>query len=905
MSVLDKNQLSLLPSELWNLVSLQVLSLSGNQLKEVSVEIGQLSKLQKLWLDENQLKEVPAEIGQLSKLQKLYLQQNQLSTLPAEMWALISLQILDLRRNQLGELPARISQLTCLQELYLGGNRLILFPSEAGQLTNLQTLNVDDMPTLLTPPPEIVARGTKDMLAFLRELQKSSKRRYEAKLLVVGEGGTGKSSLSRALRNEVFDPFLSTTHGVEVDHLKLLESRITLNIWDFGGQQIYHSTHQFFFTKRSLYLVVWSARLGAEQGRLLYWLDTIKSLAPDARIVLVATHVDERGPDLNYPLYQALCPQLVGNLSVSNKLGTGLIELEKKLLDEAQQLPLIGQPWPMNWLDVEKVLLSRPEYYIDAGEYLRCCSTCGVEADIANGTLGNYLHDLGKILYFRDDYILSNLVILKPNWVTRAISRVLDDEVVSKAKGILVHSELPRIWATDDDGRAYEPYLYRAFLRLMEKFDLSYQIEAEMPGGDSTSSLVPLLLPHEPPEGLPPWPKKPSTGQSQVEMVYRLASVPAGIMSRFIVRTHRYTKNLHWRDGAILEYEGHQARVELNPMLRELHLIVQGALPQNFFTILMHTIDTILARFEGLTVRREIPCICHWGHEGEDACPRYYRYEDLIRRMQTNKYTIECHETSIEVEVPLLLYGIHSSTNEQVMKDIQKGQQEIKLEIQQGRQELKLEMQNLQQKVQQQSELIARGFTRQWNLEMQKLEAECPNTFVLTSGGSGEWNPRNWVSREYRMRLVCQHPSGPHRVGKDYSVRKAEDWWKTVRPWINHLVTFLKFGVPLGKAIGVVFDAMDVKPLQDSIDLMEEIVNDVPKFADEESMKPIATQTSLVEVPQAAGPALRALYNFLKEADANQDWGGLSKTLTPDGNILWLCETHRKQYEVKPLKLDV
>src|SRR6266487_3252787 len=233
MSVLDKNQLSLLPSELWNLVSLQVLSLSGNQLKEVSAEIGQLSKLQKLWLDENQLKEVPAE-----------------------MWALISLQILDLRRNQLGELPARISQLTCLQELYLGGNRLILFPSEAGQLTNLQTLNVDDMPTLLTPPPEIVARGTKDMLAFLRELQKSSKRRYEAKLLVVGEGGTGKSSLSRALRNEVFDPFLSTTHGVEVDHLKLLESRITLNIWDFGGQQIYHSTHQFFFTKRSLYIVV-------------------------------------------------------------------------------------------------------------------------------------------------------------------------------------------------------------------------------------------------------------------------------------------------------------------------------------------------------------------------------------------------------------------------------------------------------------------------------------------------------------------------------------------------------------------------------------------------------------------------------------------------------------------------
>jgi hypothetical protein len=83
---------------------------------------------------------------------------------------------------------------------------------------------------------------------------------------------------------------------------------------------------------------------------------------------------------------------------------------------------------------------------------------------------------------------------------------------------------------------------------------------------------------------------------------------------------------------------------------------------------------------------------------------------------------------------------------------------------------------------------------------------------------------------------------------------------------------------------------------------MEEIVNDVPEFADENSLKSLDT---LPEGQQAVGPALRAIYNFLKEADAEQVWGGLSRVLTPDGNILWLCETHRKQYEVKPLKLEV
>src|SRR5215472_4929508 len=66
-----------------------------------------------------------------------------------------------------------------------------------------------------------------------------------------------------------------------------------------GGQQIYHATHQFFLTKRSLYMVVWNARLGVQQGRLDYWLETIKAHAPDAPVLLVATHVDERTPDLN------------------------------------------------------------------------------------------------------------------------------------------------------------------------------------------------------------------------------------------------------------------------------------------------------------------------------------------------------------------------------------------------------------------------------------------------------------------------------------------------------------------------------------------------------------------------------------------------------------------------------
>jgi GTPase SAR1 family protein len=899
---LSQLALSEVPSEISLLTNLRRLDLSGNQLTHLPAEIGQLTNLHGLRLSESELTQLPAEIGQLTSLQWLSFSEGKLSQIPPEIGQLANLEELRLDGNQLTQLPAEIGQLTNLHDLYLDDNQLTQLPAEMGQLTLLQFLSIDNISSLLTPPPEIVTLGTASILSFLQELQKNSAIRYEAKLLVVGEGGTGKSSLLRALRNEVFDPDFPTTHGIAIDQLTLphpqrSQTELRLNTWDFGGQHIYQATHQFFLTR--LYLVVWNARLGAEQGRLNFWLDTIQALAPDAPVILVATHADERMPDLNYQLYQDAYPQLVGTFSVSNKNRTGLSELQTALAYHAAALPLTGLPWPTNWVEVEKALMARQEHHIDAKRYTHICATRKIQAKIAQGTLGSYLHDLGKILYFRDDYVLSNMVVLKPNWVTKAISLVLEDESTREVKGILAHSELARIWAVDEDGRPYSPELYPVFLRLMERFDLSYQIETDMPGKHPTHSLVPQLLPHQPPPHLPPWPAVPAQGQVQVEMVYRFDFVPAGIMSWFIVRTHRYTQHVHWREGLVLAYQDHHARVELNPLLRELRLVAWGVQPYNFFTILKNTLDLILARFEGLRIRREVPCICHWETPSAVPCKEVYRYEeDLVRRMEAGKQTIECPASYKDVSVPKLLYGIHISTDVQVMVDIQVGQQEAlrRLATLQHTDDLLL------RKLDQQSELIARNFTRLWNLEMHKIEAECPNTFFLIPGKHRPFNPKNWVSHDYQVFLMCQHPPGSHCVGDGYELRKSREWWTTVSPWLKHLITFLKFGVPMGHAIGAVVDGVDIKNMAAQIGLLEKITEDLAAI-------PALDSVDHVEQPhlskeQLLGPALRALHSFLVEANPSQYWGGLHKTVIPDGNILWLCDTHRQQYEAKPLDVD-
>ncbi|MEJ7630940.1 MAG: hypothetical protein WKF28_00410 [Rubrobacteraceae bacterium] len=106
-------------------------------------------------------------------------------------------------------------------------------------------------------------------------------------MLVVGEGGVGKTSMLSALRSEQFNSSESTTHGIAIHPIELAHpeepnTTMQLNAWDFGGQEIYHATHQFFITNRSLFLLVWNARHGFEQGKLYYWLDTIQALAPES-----------------------------------------------------------------------------------------------------------------------------------------------------------------------------------------------------------------------------------------------------------------------------------------------------------------------------------------------------------------------------------------------------------------------------------------------------------------------------------------------------------------------------------------------------------------------------------------------------------------------------------------------
>ena len=105
------------------------------------------------------------------------------------------------------------------------------------------------------------------------------------------------------------------------------------------------------------------------------------------------------------------------------------------------------------------------------------------------------MHDLGRIIYYSEYEGLEKLVVLKPEWLTRAISFVLEDDVTAQDKGILQHERLKAIWNDPKRTKAdrYPAKLHPYFLRLMEKFDISYRYE------DRQESLVGQMVPYERP----------------------------------------------------------------------------------------------------------------------------------------------------------------------------------------------------------------------------------------------------------------------------------------------------------------------------------------------------------------------------------------------------------------------
>ena len=66
-------------------------------------------------------------------------------------------------------------------------------------------------------PPAVVARGNKAKAAYRRALENGKTRDVRVRIMLIGEGKAGKTSLKRFLKGEKFNKHEASTLGVDMD----------------------------------------------------------------------------------------------------------------------------------------------------------------------------------------------------------------------------------------------------------------------------------------------------------------------------------------------------------------------------------------------------------------------------------------------------------------------------------------------------------------------------------------------------------------------------------------------------------------------------------------------------------------------------------------------------------------
>jgi signal recognition particle receptor subunit beta len=164
-------------------------------------------------------------------------------------------------------------------------------------------------------PEEVLAQGSGRINAYLLDLRAgiATPPLNRVRAIFIGPGGAGKTSLIRALHGEPVDPQVDHTPGIEIRESRFVAAEadqgryqaapadspdLVVHFWDFGGQVMYHATHQFFLRSNCVYMVVLDGRKAeGGGGDADFWLEHVSAVASEAQVLMVCNKVDQGPPE--------------------------------------------------------------------------------------------------------------------------------------------------------------------------------------------------------------------------------------------------------------------------------------------------------------------------------------------------------------------------------------------------------------------------------------------------------------------------------------------------------------------------------------------------------------------------------------------------------------------------------
>jgi GTPase SAR1 family protein len=369
---------------------------------------------------------------------------------------------------------------------------------------------------------------------------------------------------------------------------------IHVHFWDFGGQEIMHATHQFFLSKRSLYILVLDGR---RDEKTEYWLKNIESFGGDSPILVVLNKIDENPSfEVNRKYLQEKYKGIKGFYRVSCAEREGIDVITDALSKAMANVELIETMWPKKWFNVKTQLEDMTDNFISIDEYKEMCTEEKITEKTDQDTLVDFLNDLGVILHFKDFELLDTHV-LEPKWVTNAVYRIINSKELAACNGVLRLDLLDVILKKEAESDYYYPSgKYRYIIDLMKKFELCYEIDKE-------TVLLPDLL--EVPE-----PEFDFDYVGSLKFVIDYDFLPRSVMPRFIVKMHKdIASGLRWRTGVVLEDKAFHSTAVIKADERDekIYIYVDGEQKRDYFSAIRKTFRDINDSFEKLEAKEMVP----------------------------------------------------------------------------------------------------------------------------------------------------------------------------------------------------------------------------------------------------------------------------------------------------------
>jgi len=381
------------------------------------------------------------------------------------------------------------------------------------------------------------------------------------------------------------------THGIEIqdqilqnsNKLKIGSSNIDVSTWDFAGYNNYYKMYHYFFSNRSIFLVLYRMDQGINGLESLdFWFKSLSSHLkydsaltdgkPYFSIIVVGTFLDDQNVDkskeskelrekeileiarsngINYPIqiYEVSCSTL---------------ENIDKLKQDTYKIALthgyMGEKLPIGYLKIKNSIEKLKKNYnekdipiISLKKLIEDCktnSTFEFDEDFVKRGL-KLLHMWGTCVYFDEPIELSNDIVLKPKFLSQEIMGKLFSRDLRHNfnNGILKHSDLNKFWPK------YMSHAENLMLS-MEKFEICFKLKDNEVEFENQRSLITSYLPEDKHNDLSKyWPTIIPRKEIEIERIFSFNQVPSEMVSRLLVRFHnKIVDDIIWRRGVLLKH---------------------------------------------------------------------------------------------------------------------------------------------------------------------------------------------------------------------------------------------------------------------------------------------------------------------------------------------------------------